>query len=245
MSTKTEGTEKIKVVLADSYFLFRQGLCSALTKFDDIEVVGATDNREEVLPLLESFLPEVLILDYDHPALGGLELTRKIRLHFPKVSVTAIAREDTEEQIFQAIQAGAAAYFSRKTTPEELTQAIRRLSRGEYIINELLLTKPGVARQVLKRFQALSSVLKPIEPLLAPLSDREMEILSHIAHGKRNKEIAHALEIKQQTVKNHITSILRKLSVNDRTHAAVLAVQNGLIWVESQRKEPSLSWKRT
>lgn len=224
-----EQAERIKVCIADAHVFFRQGLRQALSQEPDIEVPQECGDGNEAFRQIEAGNTDVAILDSRLPSLNGLELTRKIRLHFPKVSVIVLSAYEDEEQLFEAIKVGAAAYFTKDVTPSDLVTGIRRIYQGEYLINESLLTRPKVASRVLKQFQDLSLIGKEVEPLLAPLSGREIEILDYIARGNSNKEIARALGISDQTVKNHITSILRKLAANDRTHAVVLALRHGWI----------------
>jgi DNA-binding NarL/FixJ family response regulator len=139
---------------------------------------------------------------------------------------------EDEERLFQSIKVGAAAYYTRNITPEELTDAVRRVSHGEYLINDDVLSKPQLANRVLKSFRELSVEEEeaPGKDTHSPLSNREVEILDYIAQGNSNKEIAKSLKISDQTVKNHITSILKKLSVNDRTAAVVHALRHG--WIQ-------------
>ncbi len=139
---------------------------------------------------------------------------------------------EDEERLFQSIKVGAAAYYTRNITPEELTDAVRRVSHGEYLINDDVLSKPQLANRVLKSFRELSVEEEeaPGKDSYSPLSSREVEILDYIAQGNSNKEIAKSLKISDQTVKNHITSILKKLSVNDRTAAVVHALRHG--WIQ-------------
>ncbi len=223
--------EKIRVFLVDSQVLYREGMRTALAKEGDIEVVGESDDGEEALYQIKPLSPNVVILDYELPSLSGLDLTRQIRRHSPAISVIIMASYEDDAQLLLAIQAGAAGYVIKATSGHDLACQVRKTCQGEYPINECLLTRPGVAVRILKQFQELMLVEKEIEPLISPLSRRETEILEYIAQGNSNKEIAHALGICNQTVKNHVTSIMRKLTANDRTHAVVLALRHGLIRV--------------
>lgn len=223
--------EKIRVFLVDSQVLYREGVRTALAKEGDIEVVGESDDGEEALYQIKPLSPDVAIIDAELPSLSGLDLTRQIRRHSPAISVIIMASHEDEEQLLLAIQAGAAGYVIKAISGQDLAHQVRKVYRGEYPINECLLTRPGVALRVLKQFQDLMLVEKEIEPLMSPLSRRETEILEYIAQGNSNKEIARALGICNQTVKNHVTSIMRKLAANDRTHAVVLALRHGLIRV--------------
>ena len=137
-----------------------------------------------------------------------------------------------DEQLFQAIKSGAVAFLNKDASADELLNILRRVGQGAYPINETLLCRPSAAKKVLQLFKNLSLMGKDIETLMTPLSPREMEILKYIAEGTSNKRIALALGIGEQTIKNHITSIMRKLNANDRTHAVVLAMRKG--WLEIQ-----------
>jgi DNA-binding NarL/FixJ family response regulator len=150
----------------------------------------------------------------------------------PQMAIMILTPSEDEERLFQSIKVGAAAYYTRNITPEELKDAVRRVSHGEYLINDDVLSKPQLASRVLKSFRELSVEEEeaPGKDTYSPLSSREVEILDYIAQGNSNKEIAKSLKISDQTVKNHITSILKKLSVNDRTAAVVHALRHG--WIQ-------------
>ncbi len=223
--------EKIKVSIVDSNSLFRKGLCDYFSQAEEIEVVSDSDFIEDVLSLVEGISPNVLLMDIDLPALRGLSVALQVRQRTPSVSVIIMTPYEDEEQIFQAVKAGAAGLISNSTAGEELVQLIRQVYQGENLLNEKLLAKPRVAERVLKQFQEISLTGKNTDSLTAPLSPREVEILKYVAQGYGNKTIALVLGISEQTIKNHITSILRKLAANDRTHAVVLALRHGLISV--------------
>jgi len=219
----------IRVFLAHSQVEFRQRLHSVLSGEQDIEVVGESGYGKETLKLIGALLPDVAILDDRLKSPNELKLTRIIRLSVPRVMLIVLGTHDSEEQIFEAIKAGAAAYFPGNASYDQLVDAIRRLSQGEYLINRILVDSPRVAARVLKQFQALSIALKPVESLVASLSSQEAQLLEHVALGEKNKQIAHALGISEQTVKYQVSSILRKLNANDRTQAVVAAIQRGFI----------------
>jgi DNA-binding NarL/FixJ family response regulator len=167
-------------------------------------------------------------LDIDTPADTGLKLARRIKLHLPTIGVVVLTSSPDDAQLFQALKAQAVAYLSKEVSANELVNTIRRVSRGEHPINESLTTRPKLAEQVLKQFQELS-LRSEAESFIAPLTPREMEILKYIAQGYLNKQIAGELDISEQTIKNHVTSILRKLNANARTEAVVVAIKQGLI----------------
>jgi len=228
---------KIEVFIIDNNILFRQGLRQALSQNEDIEVAGESDIDEEALELVASFCPEIVLLDIGLPLLTGLNLGRQITQRSPAISVVILTPYDDDEQLFQAIKSGAVGYMTKEATADQLTSAIRRIHQGEHTINEMVLTRPKVAEKVLKQFQNLSLMGIAMETLASPLTARELEILSYVARGYINKQVAYKLGISEQTIKNHMTSVLRKLDVNDRTQAVVLALHYG--WISPRIEKPS------
>jgi len=224
--------EKIKLLIADDHPIFRQGIRRILENEPDIEVVAEASNGSQAIAQAIAAVPDVILLDVNMPGVGGMQVAREVKHHLPRTAIVFVTAYDDEEQLFEAIKVGAAAYHLKDVRPHELLEGIRRASRGEYQIDESVLTKPLVASKVLKQFRDLSAVEQELEPLFVPLSAREIEVLDYIARGNSNKEIARALKISDQTVKNHITSILRKLAVNDRTQAVVYALRRG--WIRMQ-----------
>jgi DNA-binding NarL/FixJ family response regulator len=184
---------------------------------------------EEGLRLAKQLLPNVVIMDINLPHMNGLQATRELKQAAPEVAVIMLTAYHDDEQIFHAVRAGAAAYFPKDITPRRLVEAIRQVSKGNYVVDDEVLNKPEVATWLLQQFDKVAYVDGMPNEMFAPLSPREMEILQHIARGQSNKEVAYALGISRQTVKNHMTSILRKLAVNDRTQAALYAVRRGWI----------------
>lgn len=222
--------EKIRILVVDDHPLFRQGVRSALEAEPDFEVVGEAADGEEAIQIARALAPDVVLMDINLPVIDGLEVTRRLRLNLPSCAVIILTAYDDDEQLFQAIKVGAAAYYLKDVHPDDLAEGIRRVSQGEYLINDCLMSRPFLASRVLQQFRELASAAD-FQPFLAPLTPREMEVLDLIAKGSSNKEIARILKISDQTVKNHITSILRKLNVNDRTEAVVYALRHGWIRV--------------
>ncbi len=227
--------EKIKAFVIDSNVLFREGIRQALSRTDDIEIVGESDINIEAVELIAGFSPQVVLLDIGLPLLNGLSLIRQITQRSPAISVIALAPYDDDEHLFQVIKSGAAGYLSKNVSADELASAIRRVHQGEHIINGMVLTRPRVAERMLKQFQDLSLAGVAMEALAAPLTPKELEILTYVASGYMNKQIAYKLSISEQTIKNHMSSILRKLDANDRTQAVVLAMHYG--WISPQPRE--------
>jgi DNA-binding NarL/FixJ family response regulator len=222
--------DKIRLLIADDHPIFRQGLRGILSGEPDIEIVAEAADGNQAIELAQQFGPDVVLVDAHITGREGVEVARVVKTQAPRTGIVIMTAHDDEEQLFQAIKVGAAGYYLKDVQPEVLIEAIRRVSNGEYLINESVLTKPLVASRVLKQFRDLAMAGQDFaEPLFVPLSAREIEVLEYIARGNSNKEIARALKISDQTVKNHITSILRKLAVNDRTQAVVYALRHGWI----------------
>ncbi len=227
--------ERISVMIVDKQALFRAGVRQTLSEQSDFELFDC-DPSQNPMELIEANSPDVLLLDIDYPSLSGLDLARKIVLRFPSTRVIVLSSNPDDKQLFDIIKTGAGAYLSKDTSTEELGRTIKQAYRGEYPINESLVARPKVAEHVLKQFQTMISMGKAMESIAAPLTARETQILNYIADGNSNKQIAHILQISEQTIKNHVSAILRKLNANDRAHAVVLAIRHGWISIE---EEPS------
>jgi len=196
----------------------------------DLEIVGEASNGKDGLRLVEELAPMVVLLNAEVEGLDGLEAIRELKRRGSNISVIVMTNRDDEEKLFYAIKYGAAAYVLKTIGIEEMCRVLRRVAAGEYLINDSVLAKPVLASKVLKSFRDLAEeVDHEAEPLFIPLSSREVQVLDYIAKGNSNKEIARAMSISDQTVKNHITSIMRKLAVNDRTQAVVYAMRQGWI----------------
>jgi len=221
---------KIKVMVIDEQAIFRAGVRQALSRQPDLEVLEC-DPTQNALELIEANLPDVALLGSDLTSLSGIDLGRKISQYYPNTKVIVLSPDPNDEELFEVIKTAAAACLSKKATADELSSIIRRAHNGEYPINESLMTRPRVAKQVLNQFRGFT---RTMEGVTAPLTKRETEILTYIAEGNSNKEIAHILEISEQTIKNHVSAILRKLNANDRAHAVALALQSG--WISPEAK---------
>lgn len=220
----------IRILIVDDHPLFRQGIRWSLETERDMEVVGEAENGHEAIKLTDRHLPDVVLVDIHLPGLNGLEVTRVIKRHHAHIGVVVVSVYEDDEQLFHAMKVGASAYSSKEVKPADLVRTIRDVANGAYLINEHVLARPHVATRVLHQFRELAASDEAGEgSIFAPLTSREIEILDCIARGLSNKEIASELNISSQTVKNHITSILRKLQVNDRTMAVMYAIQKGWI----------------
>jgi len=226
------GYKKISVMIVDDHPLFRQGLRRVIEAEDDMEVIIEVGDGQEALRLAQKMVPDVIMMDVNIPTMNGLQVTRSLKANLPNIGVIMLTAYHDDEQIYHAIKAGAGAYYPKDVTPRKLVEAIRQVSKGNYVIDDSVLAKSQVASWLLKQFEQISTFGGSPDDLFVPLSPREMEILQLIARGYSNKEIAHELGISRQTVKNHMTSILRKLSVNDRTQAALYALRRG--WIRLQ-----------
>jgi DNA-binding NarL/FixJ family response regulator len=219
----------IRIVLADASRLTTLGIMQVLEKEADMEILAVVTDGEEAVAKTIELEPDVLIIEVDLPRLTGIKATQKVRRELPHIAVVILTALEEEQTLFDAIRAGAAAYLHKDCEPKELVESIRKVRSGQFIINEKIFAKPAVATKVLAEFRELSVYGPGSSHVFAPLSPREVQILDNIAQGMTNKEVAYTLAISEQTVKNHMSSILRKLSVNDRTQAVVYAIRQGWI----------------
>jgi DNA-binding NarL/FixJ family response regulator len=221
--------DKTTILLVDDHALFRVGMRNILEKEPGLEVIGEADDTRGAFDLSVQLSPDIILMDLSLPAPGGIETTQRIKRELPSAGIIVLAVSEDEDALFDAIKAGAAAFILKDVAPDDLVAIIRRVANGEYLINDKVFAKPAVASRVLKEFRELAIYGQEAAPIFAPLSPREVEILDNIAQGMTNKQVAYALSISEQTVKNHMSSILRKLSVNDRTQAVVYAMRQGWI----------------
>jgi len=233
----------INLLIVDDHPLFRQGVRWSLNEEQDIKVIGDAPSAEEALEFISVSAPDVVLVDINLPNMDGLEMTRLVHRTYPSVGVIVLSMRESDEQAFNALRAGAAAYYSKEIHPTQLAQSIRRVARGEYVINEVMFDEPKVAARILNQFRDMDRGVTTAEEVnfavFSPLSEREIEVLDKIAGGSSNKEIAEGLGISTQTVKNHISSILRKLSLNDRTQAVIYALRRG--WIETPESQVQTS----
>lgn len=223
------GCEATTILIVDDHPLFRQGVRGTLEHESGLLVVGEASDGQQAIQLAEDLTPNVVLIDVSLPGLNGLEVARVIKRRQPQVSLILLTVYEDDEQLFNAIRAGASAYLSKDIEPRKLVQIIRLVGQGRYLIDELVFNKPHIATRVLHQFRELAAAEEELGALFSPLTGREIEILDCIAQGMTNKEIAERLFISSQTVKNHVTSILRKLQVNDRTSAVIYALRRGWI----------------
>jgi len=217
-------TPPVRILIVDDQELFREGLHTLLSVQPDLQVVGEARNGEEALRLAEDLKPDVVLMDLRMPVLNGVAATRRLKSTQPGIKVIVLTTFDDDEDVFEGLRAGAIGYLLKDVASEKLVEAIRAVARGAAFL------QPSITGKVLAEFARLSPSLPPqAQPLVEPLSERELDILRLLSQGASNKEIADDLVITVGTVKNHVTSILAKLGVRDRTQAALKAKELGIM----------------
>ncbi|MCB9423035.1 MAG: response regulator transcription factor [Ardenticatenaceae bacterium] len=229
-------SEQIKVLIVDDHPVFRQGLRDVLETDPHLNIIGEAADGEVALEIVPEINPDVILMDINLPTMNGLQVTRKIKGQFPYIKVIMITGYDDAEQVFHALRAGASAYCPKDITPEALIGIINTVQQGHYVVGEKTMNQDEVLDWVEQKIGRFAGpLISDTEEMFVPLSPREMEILEHVTRGLSNKEIAYKLGISHQTVKNHMTAILRKLRVDDRTQAAVYALRHGWVRLEGSR----------
>lgn len=214
---------KIKILLADDQALFREGLRMLLTVQPDFEVVGEATNGEEAVRLAGDLRPRIILMDMRMPLLDGVEATRRLHETQPDCRVIALTTFDDDELVFEGLRAGAVGYLLKAAPSPRLLEAIRTVAHGGSILD------PAVIPKVVAQFARLANQSSQSQTLAEPLSEREIEVLRLVTTGATNRAIAETLSLAEGTVRNHLTNILGKLGVSDRTQAAVKAKELGLV----------------
>lgn len=208
----------IKVLLVDDQGLIRQGLRALLELEPDLEIVGEAENGEQAINLVAEFQPDVVLLDIRMPIMDGVAATKEIQKRFAKTKILVLTTFDDDEYVSAALQNGAMGYLLKDTPSEELAVAIRAVYKGYTQLG------PGIVKKLLTQFSnGIITQSPPVPSTLAELTPREKEVLRLIATGASNREIAQQLYISEGTVKNHVTNILNRLNLRDRTQAAIWA----------------------
>jgi DNA-binding NarL/FixJ family response regulator len=220
------------VLLVDDQTLIRQGIRLLLEIEKDIQVVGEAANGRQAVGQVETLHPDVVLMDVRMPEMDGVAATRDLAARFPDVGVIILTTFEDDETVFEGLKAGARGYLLKDIGSEEMAQAVRKVASGEALI------QPRLTRKVLAEFSRLAlagenrtpaKIEAPSESLPVPLTDREQEVLQALARGLSNREIADQLVITEGTVKNHVSSLIEKLGVRDRTQAVLKAQELGLI----------------
>ncbi len=224
--------KEITLLVADDHPLFRQGVVDALSLEKDFHIVSQASNGEEAINQIRSFKPMVAVIDVNMPEMNGQQVTHQVTSDHLPTRVVLLTGYDDIEQAIHAVLAGAAGYCAKEIEPDVLARTIRAVADGKFAIAGNIFNRRELDAWIDEQMEgARRSYSEPGSPF-HPLSDREMEVLSCVVRGMSNKEIANLLGISHQTVKNHVTSILRKFSVEDRTQAVVYALKRG--WVKLQ-----------
>ena len=218
----TKGLDELRVLVVDDHDLFRTGLRNLLEE-EGVNVVGEAENGETAIRLASDLTPDVVIMDLNMPGAGGVETTRRLSSLAPLSRVVVLTISADDDDVMNAVMAGACGYLLKDSSIQELIAGIRAASAGESLIS------PQIAAKVLQRLRAQSKDADAAEVIRAELSDRELEVLKLIANGKDNAQIARELFISPKTVKNHISNILMKLQIENRIQAAVYAVRSGIV----------------
>ncbi|MCT9008379.1 response regulator transcription factor [Streptomyces sp. NPDC054766] len=220
--TTVSGT--IRVLIADDQQMVRQGFTVLLNTHPGIEVIGqAVDGLDAILKVAE-LAPDVVLMDIRMPELGGIEATRRITTDTPHIKVLVLTTFDLDEYVYEALRAGASGFLLKDASADQLAEAVRVVAAGDALL------APGITRRLIAEFSRLDSTPRaPLKQRVGDLTERETEVLAHIAQGLSNAEIAQRLVVAEQTVKTHVGRILVKLGLRDRTQAAVFAYESGLI----------------
>jgi NarL family two-component system response regulator LiaR len=209
--------ERIRVVIAEDEAMTRELLARLIALEPDIEVAGQAPNGRVAVGLCRKLMPDVLLTDIRMPEMDGIEATKLVKSEMPSIQVVILTIHHDDANVFEAIKAGARGYVLKESPPEQTVAAIRAVTRGEALLH------PGIASRVVAEFNRLTAQHEADLKLYTQLTDREREVLSLLAQGKKNREIAEELFIAEKTVKNHVSNILWKLECNDRTQAALFA----------------------
>ncbi|MDQ7822407.1 MAG: response regulator transcription factor [Candidatus Eremiobacteraeota bacterium] len=220
--------EKIRVLIADDHHLFREMLFHTLSEEEDIEVIAEASDGEEAVAQARKLHPDIILLDINMPRMNGLEAIREIKREQPLCKVVILTALEDDAYVFKFIREGATGYLMKDTNALEVIKAIRSAYSGESLI------QPRIVNKILKEFCKLSeekrkSPEKGESGKLTSLTEREREVLSHVAQGLNNKEIASALFISEATVKSHVANLMSKLNLRDRVEMVLFAVKNGII----------------
>jgi DNA-binding NarL/FixJ family response regulator len=210
----------MKVIICDDQAIVREGLAMLLKLEPDIQITGIADDGSTAVDMMEKDKPDLILMDLKMPVMNGVEAIRRIKTKYPEIKILVLTTYDDDEWVFDAIQAGASGYLLKDTPRDELVKAVKGTFAGKTFVD------PGIAGKVLNRVS--SNQTQPATLITSKLTEREIDILRLIARGLGNVDIADHLFLSEGTVRNHVSSILSKLGVSDRTQAAVIAIRHGL-----------------
>jgi two-component system NarL family response regulator len=223
------GSEVIRVLIADDQALFRRGLYVVLGTEDNIEVVAEAENGEEAIAKAQELAPDVVLMDVRMPRVNGIDAARQISMDVPSTKILMLTVSDEEDDLYEAIKAGANGYLLKEISVEEVAEAIRAVVQGQSLIS------PSMASKLLNEFNMLAKKAEERQQFPAPaLTGRELEVLKLVAKGMSNREIADELYISENTVKNHVRNILEKLHLHSRMEAVIYAVRERLLDIRDE-----------
>ncbi len=222
---EAKATETIRVLVCDDHAVFRRGLALVLEPETDIEVVGEASEGREAVAMSREVGPDVVLLDVRMPGMGGIEAARLLATEVPEARVVMLTVSDTEDDLYEAVKAGAVGYLLKEVSIEEVAEAVRAVAAGQSLVT------PSMATKLLSEFSALANRVEGgrVAPSGPRLTSREVEVLGFLARGQSNRDIAEALFISENTVKNHVRNILEKLQLHSRTEAALYAVREQIV----------------
>jgi len=220
-------TERVRVLIVDDHALFRRGLMLVLESEEGIDVVGEADDGEEALAKAEELAPDVILMDVRMPRMSGIEATRALAERLPTSRIIMLTVSDEEDDLYEAIKAGATGYLLKEISIEEVADAVRAVVQGQTLIS------PSMASKLIVEFSNLAKRATDRQQVPVPrLTDRELDVLRLVAQGLTNREIAEQLYIAENTVKNHVRNILEKLHLHSRMEAVLYAVREKLFELE-------------
>lgn len=214
---------KAKILVVDDHALFRKGIISLLSQIEDLEIIGEASNGEEGVLKAKELKPDIVLMDVEMPEMDGVEAVKHIKKALPECKVVMLTISDEDDVLFKSIRNGAQGYLLKSIDPDDMIREIRGLLKGEAALSK------AIASKILKEFSNISRKGKEINLQKYNLSEREKEVLSLVAEGLTNKEIAASLDITENTVKNHLCNIMEKLHLQNRVQLATFAWKEGII----------------